>query len=41
MSSNKQMRVLLTEEDISKVLDKEDESDIFSEESDDFSFDAR
>jgi hypothetical protein len=33
-SSNK------TDEDISNVLDKEDESDVFSEESDDFLFDA-
>jgi len=35
-SSNKRKKDLLTEEDISKVLDKEDESDISSEESDDF-----
>jgi hypothetical protein len=34
-SSNKQKKDLLTEDDISKVSDKEDESDIFSEESDD------
>ena len=39
-SSNKQKRVLLTEKDIIKFLDKEDESDVFSEESDDFSFDT-
>jgi hypothetical protein len=31
---------VLTEENISKVLDKEDESDMFSEDSDDFSFDT-
>jgi len=35
-SSNKRMRDLLTDEDISRVLDTEDESDLFSEESDDF-----
>jgi hypothetical protein len=29
-----------TDEDISNVLDKEDESDVFSEESDDFLFDT-
>jgi hypothetical protein len=37
-SGNKQKRDLLTEEDISKVLDKEAKSEVFSEESDDFSF---
>ena len=35
-SRNKQKRVLFTEEDISKVLGKDDESDVFSEEFDDF-----
>ena len=35
-SSNKRRKDLLTDEDISKVLDIEDESDVFSEESDDF-----
>jgi hypothetical protein len=40
VSSNKQKKDLLAEEDISKVLDKEDESDISSEESDDFWFDT-
>jgi hypothetical protein len=39
-SSNKQMKDLLTDKDISKVLDTEDERDIFSEESDDFWFDT-
>jgi len=39
-SSNKRKKDPLTEEDISKVLDKEDESDVSSEESDDFLFDA-
>jgi hypothetical protein len=39
-SSNKQMKDLLTDEDMSKVLDTEDESDIFSEESYDFWFDT-
>jgi hypothetical protein len=39
-SSNKRKRNLLTDEDISKVLDIEDETDIFSEESDDFWFDT-
>jgi len=39
-SSNKRMKDLLTDEDISKVLDIEDESDVFSEESDDFWFDT-
>jgi len=34
------MKNLLTEEDISKVLDIEDVSDVFSEESDDFWFDT-
>jgi len=37
-SSNKRKKDLLTEEDISKVLDKEDKSDVSSEESDDFFF---
>jgi len=36
VSSNKWMKDLLTDEDICKVLDIEDESDVFSEESDDF-----
>ncbi len=36
--SNTRKRDLLTEEDISEGLDKEDESDVFSEESDDFLF---
>jgi hypothetical protein len=35
-SSNKRKKDQLTDEDISKVLDVEDESDVFSEESDDF-----
>jgi hypothetical protein len=39
-SSNKWKKDLLTEEDISKVLDKGVESDVFSEESDDFWFDT-
>ena len=39
-TSNKQMKDLLTGEDISKVLDIEDESGVFSEESDDFWFDT-
>jgi len=39
-SSNKRMKDLLTDEDISKDLDTEDESDVFSEESDDFWFDT-
>jgi hypothetical protein len=39
-SSNKQMKDLLTDEVISKILDIEDESGIFSEESDDFWFDT-
>jgi len=39
-SSNKQKKDLLTEEDISQVLDKEDKSDVSSEESDDFLFDT-
>ena len=38
--SNKQKKDLLTNDDISKVLDTEDESDVFSEESDDFWFDT-
>jgi len=38
--SNKQKKDLLTDDDISKVLDTEDESDVFSEESDDFWFDT-
>jgi hypothetical protein len=37
---NKRKRDLLPEEGISKVLDKEAESEVFSEESDDFSFDT-
>ena len=39
-SSNKRMKDLLTDEDIYRVLDTEDESDVFSEESDDFWFDT-
>ena len=39
VSSNKRMKDLLTDQDISKVLDIEDKSDVFSEESDDFWFD--
>jgi hypothetical protein len=31
---------VLTEENISKVLDEEEESDVFSEDSDNFSFDT-
>jgi len=38
--SNKRKKDLLTDDDISKVLDIEDESDMFSEESDDFWFDT-
>jgi len=38
--SNKRKKDLLTDDDISKVLDTEDESDVFSEESDDFWFDT-
>jgi len=38
--SNKQKKDLLTDYDISKVLDIENESDVFSEESDDFWFDT-
>ena len=34
--SNKRKKDLLTDDDISKVLDIEDKSDVFSEESDDF-----
>ena len=41
VSSNKRKKDQLTGEDISKVLDVEDESDVFSEESDDFWFDIR
>jgi len=37
---NKQKKDLLTDDDISEVLDIEDESDVFSEESDDFWFDT-
>jgi hypothetical protein len=39
-SSNKRQKDLLTEEDIYRVLVIEDESDVFSEESDDFWFDT-
>jgi hypothetical protein len=38
--SNKRKKDLLTDDDISKVLDIEEESDVFSEESDDFWFDT-
>ena len=38
--SNKRKKDLLTDDDISKVLDIEDESSVFSEESDDFWFDT-
>jgi hypothetical protein len=38
--SNKQKCDVRTEENISKVLDEEVESDVFSEDSDDFSFDT-
>ena len=38
--SNKGKKDLLTDDSISKVLDIEDESDVFSEESDDFWFDT-
>jgi len=34
--NNKRKKDLLTDDDISKVLDIEDESDVFSEESDEF-----
>jgi len=37
---NKRKKDLLTDDDISKVLDTEDESDVFSDESDDFWFDT-
>ena len=40
VSSNKRMKDLLTDEDIYRVLDIEDESDVFSKESDDFWFDT-
>jgi hypothetical protein len=39
-SSNKRKKDLLTEGDKSEILDKEDESDIFSVEPDDFWYDA-
>jgi hypothetical protein len=39
-SSNKLIEELLTDRDISKDLDTEDESDVFSEESDEFWFDT-
>jgi len=39
-TSNKRMKDLLIDEDISEVLDIEDESDVFSEECDDFWFDT-
>jgi len=39
-SSNKRMKDLLIDEDIYRILDIEDESDVFSEESDDFWFDT-
>jgi hypothetical protein len=39
-TSNKRMMDLLTNEDISKILDIEDESDVFPEESDHFWFDT-
>jgi hypothetical protein len=39
-SSTKQKKDLLTEEDISKVLDKEGEINVFCVESDDFCFDT-
>jgi hypothetical protein len=38
--SNKRKKDLLTEEDTSKVLNKVDESDVFSEKSDNFLFDT-
>jgi len=38
--SNKRKKDLLTDYDISKVLDIADESDVFSEEYDDFWFDT-
>ena len=38
VSSNKRQSDTLTDEDISKVLDEEGESDVISEKSDDFSF---
>ena len=38
-SSNERMKDPLTYDDIYRVLDIEDESDVFSEESDDFWFD--
>jgi hypothetical protein len=38
--SNKRKKDVLTDDDISKVLDTEDETDVFSEESDDFWFDT-
>jgi hypothetical protein len=39
-SSNKWMKDLLTDKDIYRILDIEDESDVFCEESDDFWFDT-
>jgi len=39
-SSDKRMKDLLTDEDISRVLDTKDERDVLSEESDDFRFDT-
>ena len=39
-TSDKRMKNLLTDEDISRVLDIEDDIDVFSEESDDFWFDT-
>jgi hypothetical protein len=39
-SSNKWVKDLLTDEDIYRILDIEDESDISSEESDDFWFET-
>ena len=38
MSNNKRQSDILAEKDISKYLDEEGESDVNSEESDDFSF---
>jgi len=38
--SNKRKKDLLTDDDVSKVLDIEDEGDVFSEESDDFWLDT-
>ena len=40
VTSYNRIKGLLTDEDIHRVLDTEDESDVFSEGSDDFLFDT-